>query len=124
MAWIHFFNKTVSKSILSPSQAFHHGACLVFLDAFQTDTTRHGHLHRSAVDKLSLLLSQSDQKEDVPCSPVLVDNSSQEVFGIHPFFISKGTVYRCIKQKNINSRKSTQPCGLAGVRLQLAVPPV
>ena len=96
MAWIHFFNKTVSESILSPPQAFHHGACLVFLDAFQTDTTRHGHLHRSALDKLSQLLSQSDQKEDSSSSPVLMDNISQEVFGIHPFFISKGTVYRCI----------------------------
>ena len=55
---------------------------------------------------------------------ILIANPS-----LHSFsgFSTLGLVMKIaneVSKKYINSRKSTQLCGLAGVRLQLAVPPV
>ncbi|UPR03955.1 midasin [Chloropicon primus] len=90
-AWADFINLKAEE--LGPSMAFGHGAYLVFLDGFGVGTGNSFHVNdlKEKSEELVANLSGVGQKADLtsPAAKVIADGESE--WGIHPFFVSKGS---------------------------------
>ena len=92
LSWVHFMNKTSPP--LSPMEAFYHGAHLACLDGLGcsgqlSSVERVGALAAAETFLRDLLLYNGCDVPPVGCSvDIRVDDSH---FGIHPFFIRKGS---------------------------------
>ncbi len=91
LVWVKFMN-TTTLHYLPPGSAFYHGAHLVFLDALGCGWS--GNMKDGATTFLQSLvegngvsLSTGSEVEEVSA----MDIAPEEVFGISPFFIKRGT---------------------------------
>ena len=87
LMWVEFMNQTSPP--LSPFQAFYHGAQMVFVDSFGCGgSCDDRELKHQCEDVLS---GFCDSGGDLCESQSMEIDNSNDVFGIHPFYIRKGT---------------------------------
>ena len=92
LSWVHFMNTTSPP--LTPAEAFYHGAHLVFLDGLGCSGQITGADKEEALVATQLFLQ--DLLTQIDCDTASQQSSNDisaagDQFGIHPFFIRKGS---------------------------------
>ena len=101
LSWVHFINKvctteetsddSVPSKLLSPEEAYIHGACLVFIDAIGSGNT--AQIRSSDIDsirkKLLIFLCNQVGRKEISLYNVDFTNTDDE-FGFGCFSIQKG----------------------------------
>ena len=110
VAWADFI--TLKAKELGPALAFGHGAHLVFLDGFGVGTGNDFQIAalKEKSEDLVARLSRLSDKDLLtnPSAKVVVDDSTK--WGIHPFFVAKGT--EGSKQKAQSNYSMTTPTAM------------